>query len=99
MATDRFIDDKSTNMYDDVVDENSDELEIIFLKELVSKVDEIVDVSNKIDYSSSVSNTTITSIDFALSESRGTYTLRATVTMYDSARSSSQTKYVDLTLR
>jgi len=99
MAISDFEDGKVTNKYDERVDANSDEVEMVFLKELVDKVDEIVGVSNKIDYSSSVSNNTITNIDFELrAGSRGTYILRATVTMYDSARDSSQTKYADLTL-
>lgn len=64
---------------------------------ILDKLNEVAESSGS--YSSSVSNTTITNLDFALSLSRGTYTLRATVTMYDSARGTSQTKYVDLTLR
>ena len=64
---------------------------------ILDKLNEVAESSST--YSSSVSNTTITNVNFGLSLSRGTYTLRATVTMYDSARDTTQTKYVDLTLR
>ena len=99
MAIDDFKDEKATNKYDDVVDDSSDEMEMVFLKQLVDKVDEIVSASNKIDYSSSIANTTITNLDFGLSVSKGVYKIRATATISDSVKGTSQTKYVDLTLR
>tara|TARA_R110002110_G_scaffold152756_1_gene345702 strand:+ start:1487 stop:1750 length:264 start_codon:yes stop_codon:yes gene_type:complete len=67
-------------------------------------IDTILDKLNEVSessstYSSSVTNNTITNLDFGLSVSRGVYTIRATATISDSVRGTSQTKYVDLTLR
>lgn len=64
---------------------------------ILDKLNEVAESSST--YSSSVTNNTITNLDFGLSVHRGVYTIRATATITDSVRGTSQTKYVDLTLR
>ena len=64
------------------------------LDQILDKVNEVAESSST--YSSSVSNMSITNINFGLSESRGVYTLGITVSIYDSVRDNTQTKYVGL---
>ena len=64
---------------------------------ILDKLNEVAESSST--YSSSITNTTITNLDFGLSVSRGVYKIRATATISDSVKGTSQTKYVDLTLR
>lgn len=64
---------------------------------ILDKINEVAESSST--YSSSITNTTITNLDFGLSVSRGVYKIRATATISDSVKGTSQTKYVDLTLR
>ena len=64
---------------------------------ILDKINAVAESSST--YSSSITNTTITNLDFGLSVSRGVYKIRATATITDSVKGTSQTKYVDLTLR
>ena len=46
MAITRLNDDKNNNKYNDVIDVSSDDTSMIFLKKLVEKVDEAIDLAN-----------------------------------------------------
>lgn len=46
MAITRLNDDKDNNKYNDVIDVSSDDTSMIFLKKLVEKVDEAIDLAN-----------------------------------------------------
>ena len=47
MAVDKLVDDKTSSKYNDVIDDDTDDAVMIFLKSIHDKIDENITMSNK----------------------------------------------------